>query len=67
MTNLIAEMKQEQEDLEQVRNKVVEDIRQEHKDKLTGNLRIQKKGNSVQYYHVKSEQVLQNKSVVICI
>ena len=62
MTNLIAEMKQEQEYLEQVRSKVVEDIRQEHKDKLTGNLRIQKKGNSVQYYHVKSEQVSQSNS-----
>ena len=62
MTNLIAEMKQEQEYLEQVRSKVVEDIRQEHKDKLPGHLRIQKKGNSVQYYHVKSEQVSQSNS-----
>ncbi len=62
MTNLIAEMKQEQEYLEQVRSKVVEDIGQEHKDKLSGHLRIQKKGNSVQYYHVKSEQVSQSNS-----
>ena len=62
MTNLIAEMKQEQEYLEQVRSKVMEDIRQEHKDKLPGKLRIQKKGNSVQYYHVKSEQVSQSNS-----
>lgn len=62
MTNLIAEMKQEQEYLEQVRSKVVEDIRQEHKDKLPGKLRIHKKGNSVQYYHVKSEQVSQSNS-----
>lgn len=62
MTNLIAEMKQEQEYLEQVRSKVVEDIRQEHKDKLLGNLRIQKKGNSVQYYHVISEQLSQSSS-----
>ena len=62
MTNLIAEMKQEQEYLEQVRSKVVEDIRQEHKDKLPGKLRIQKKGNSVQYYHVKSEQLSQSNS-----
>lgn len=62
MTNLIAEMKKEQEYLEQVRSKVVEDIGQEHKDKLSGHLRIQKKGNSVQYYHVKSEQVSQSNS-----
>ena len=62
MTNLIAEMRKEQEYLEQVRSKVVEDIRQEHKDKLLGNLRIQKKGNSVQYYHVISEQLSQSSS-----
>ncbi len=56
MTNLITTMKKEQEYLEQVRNKVTEDIRQEHKDKLPGKLRIQKKGNSVQYYHVGAGQ-----------
>lgn len=53
MTNLITTMKKEQEYLEQVKRQVEEDIRQEHKDKLQGKLRIQKKGNSVQYYHVK--------------
>ena len=56
MTNLITTMKKEQEHLEQVRSKVAEDIRQEHKDKLPGKLRIQRKGNSVQYYHVKANQ-----------
>jgi len=56
MTSLITTMKKEQEYLEQVKQQVEEDIRQEHKDKLPGKLRIQKKGNSVQYYHVKEEQ-----------
>ena len=62
MTNLFTTMKKEQEYLEQVRSKVAEDIRQEHKDKLSGKLRIQKKGNSVQYYHVKVEPNPQNNS-----
>ena len=62
MTNLIAEMKKEQEYLEQVRSKVVEDIGQEHKDNLSGHLRIQKKGNSVQYYHVGVKQASGNNS-----
>lgn len=62
MTNLITTMKKEQEYLEQVKQQVEEDIRQEHKDKLPGKLRIQKKGNIVQYYHVKSEQVSQTNS-----
>ncbi len=48
--------------MEQVRSKVTEDIRQEHKDKLPGKLRIQKKGNSVQYYHVGTEQESGNNS-----
>lgn len=56
MTNLITTMKKEQEFLEQVKQKAEEDIRQEHRDKLPGKLRIQKKGNSVQYYHVSAEQ-----------
>lgn len=62
MTNLITTMKKEQEYLEQVRSKVTADIRQEHKDKLPGKLRIQKKGNSVQYYHVGTEQESGNNS-----
>ncbi len=62
MTNLITTMKKEQEYLEQVRSKVTADIRQEHKDKLPGKLRIQKKGNSVQYYHVRAGQEAVNNS-----
>lgn len=54
MTNLITTMKKEQEYLEQIKQQVEEDIRKEHKNKLPGKLRIQKKGNSVQYYHVKA-------------
>ena len=62
MTNLITTMKKEQEYLEHVKQQVEEDIRQGHKDKLRGKLRIQKKGNSVQYYHVGAEEASENKS-----
>lgn len=61
MTNLITTMKKEQEYLEHVKQQVEEDIRQGHKDKLRGKLRIQKKGNSVQYYHVGAEEASENK------
>ena len=54
-TNVIATMEREQEYLEQVKERVQEDIKLDHKDKLTGKLRMQKKGNSVQYYHVGVE------------
>lgn len=65
MTNLITTMKEEQVYLEQLKQKVQDDIRQEHKDKLPGKLRIQKKGNSVQYYHVKAEQDAGNNSPLV--
>ena len=55
MTNLIKSIKKEQEYLEQIRSKAEEDIKQDQKDKLTGKLRIQRKGNSVQYYHTETE------------
>ena len=64
MTNLITTMKKEQEYLDQAKQQVEEDIRQEHKDKLPGKLRIQKKGNSVQYYHVGAEQISGNNAQV---
>ncbi len=54
MEQLIRALKEEQSYLEQMKNKVEEDIKNDNKDKLTGKLRIQKKGNSVQYYHTNS-------------
>lgn len=51
MSKLIQILQEEKEYLEQIRGKVEENINQDHIDKLPGKLRIQKKGNSVQYYH----------------
>ena len=61
MTNLITEMKKEQEYLEQMKGRVEKDIRKDDKHKLPGKLRIQKKGNSVQYYHTQTKQSTEDK------
>ena len=55
-------MKKEQEYLEQVKCKAEEDIRKDNKHKLPGKLRIQKKGNSVQYYYTQTEQSTEDKT-----
>ena len=51
MTKIIQMLQEEQDYLEQMKIKTKEDIKINNKDKLVGNLRIQKKGNSLQYYH----------------
>lgn len=62
MTSLITTMKKEQEYLEQVKCKAEEDIRENNKYKLSGKLRIHKKGNSVQYYHSETEKPTEDKT-----
>ena len=51
MTKIIQMLQEEQDYLEQMKIKTKEDIKINNKYKLVGNLRIQKKGNSLQYYH----------------
>lgn len=57
MTNFIQVLQEEQDYLGQMKGIVQENIQKDHKDKLTGKLRIQRKGNSVQYYHTDSNHV----------
>lgn len=54
MSNLMQVLQEEQDYLGHIKSKVEENFKKDHKDKLTGKLRIQRKGNSVQYYHTDS-------------
>lgn len=56
MSNLMKVLQKEQDYFEQMKAEVQENIRKDQKDKLKGKLRIQRKGNSVQYYHSDSNQ-----------
>lgn len=51
MTDFLQALQKEKKYLVQMRNEIEADLKKENKRELDGRLRIQRKGNSVQYYH----------------